>query len=69
MNQVEQWFSILRRKRLAAPNFADLDDLAAKLEQFIDEGNEIAHPFQWTASSFSKILEKLEVGTPLSQAA
>ncbi len=25
MNQVEQWFSILQRKRLSAPNFADLD--------------------------------------------
>jgi hypothetical protein len=27
MNQVEQWFSILQRKRLKAPNFADLADL------------------------------------------
>ena len=69
MNQVEQWFSILRRKRLAAPNFADLGDLAAKLEQFVDEWNEIAQPFQWTSSSFSKILEKLEVGIARSQAA
>ena len=69
MNQVEQWFSILRRKRLAAPNFADLDDLAYKLARFIDEWNEMAHPFHWTASSFSKILEKLEDGTPFSQAA
>ena len=27
MNQVEQWFSILQRKRLAAPRFDDLADL------------------------------------------
>lgn len=69
MNQVEQWFSILRRKRLAAPNFADLDDLSAKLKQFVDQWNEIAHPFQWTASSFSKILEKLELEIARSPAA
>jgi len=69
MNQVEQWFSILRRKRLAAPNFADLDDLAAKIEQFVLEWNEIAHPFKWTASSFSKVLDKLEVAIAPSKAA
>lgn len=60
MNQVEQWFSILRRKRLVAPNFADLADLAAKIEKFINEWNEVAHPFNWTAASFSKILSKIE---------
>lgn len=69
MNQVEQWFSILRRKRLAAPNFADLDDLAAKIEQFVLEWNENAHPFKWTASSFSKVLDKLEVAIAPSKAA
>ena len=69
MNQVKQWFSILRRKRLVAPNFADLDDLAAKIDQFVDEWNDIAHPFQWTASSFSKILDKLEVAMAPPQAA
>jgi hypothetical protein len=30
MNQVEQWLSILQRKRLRATNFADLADLEAK---------------------------------------
>ena len=60
MNQVEQWFSILRRKRLVAPNFADLDDLAAKITLFITEWNEVAHPFKWTATSFSKILDKID---------
>lgn len=60
MNQVEQWFSILRRKRLVAPNFADLTDLAAKIKQFVVEWNEVAHPFHWTAASFSKILSKIE---------
>lgn len=60
MNQVEQWFSILRRKRLQAPNFADLQDLAVKIEQFVNEWNEIAHPFNWSASSFDKILAAVD---------
>jgi hypothetical protein len=58
MNQVEQWFSILQRKRLSAPNFADLDALEARLLAFIAEWNETAHPFAWTAKSFDKILAK-----------
>lgn len=60
MNQIEQWFSILRRKRLRAPNFADLDDLAVKVNQFVIEWNEIAHPFNWSAASFDKILAKID---------
>lgn len=60
MNQVEQWFSILQRKRLRAPNFADLADLEAKILAFVGEWNEIAHPFGWTAKSFEKVLSKLD---------
>lgn len=60
MNQVEQWFSILRRKRLAAPNFTDLADLESKVLRFISEWNEIAHPFAWKPTSFEKILAKVD---------
>jgi hypothetical protein len=60
VNQVEQWFSILRRKRLAAPNFTDLAELESKLLSFITEWNEIAHPFDWTKTSFEKILAKVD---------
>lgn len=60
MNQVEQWFSILRRKRLKVVDFADKTDLAAKLMAFIREWNERAHAFNWTAKSFEKILAKCE---------
>lgn len=60
MNQVEQWFSILQRKRFRAPNFADLADLEAKVLAFIDEWNEAAHPFNWTAASFDKVLRRAE---------
>jgi transposase len=61
MNPVEQWFGILRRKRLRSPNFADLAALQQAIHQFIAEWNEIAHPFRWTTHSFDKILAKIEV--------
>ena len=60
MNPVEQWFGILRRKRLRSPNFADLAALQRAIHQFIAEWNEIAHPFRWTAASFEKILAKID---------
>lgn len=60
MNQVEQWFSILQRKRLAAPRFDDLADLATKIAAFIAQWNEIAHPFDWKRESFRKVLDRAE---------
>jgi len=60
MNPVEQWFGILRRKRLRSPNFADLPALQRAIQQFITEWNEIAHPFRWTPRSFEKILATVD---------
>jgi len=60
MNQVEQWFSILRRKRLRIVDFRDLDHLADSIVQFITEWNDVAHPFHWTTKSFAKIMAKCE---------
>jgi transposase len=56
MNQIEQWFSILTRKRLRAPNFADVAQLRARVSQYIREWNTTAHPFKWTPKSFDKVL-------------
>lgn len=56
MNQIEQWFSILQRKRVGVANFASLADLGAKIDSFITEWNAVAHPFNWTPSSFDKVL-------------
>ena len=56
LNQVEHWFSILQRKRLRIVDFASLADLQAKLEQFIVEWNEVAHPFNWTTKSVAKVM-------------
>jgi hypothetical protein len=60
MNQIEQWFSILQRKRLSAPNFRDLEHLESKLHSFIAEWNVHAHPFRWSKASFAKVLAAAE---------
>jgi hypothetical protein len=60
MNQVEQWFSILQRKRLAIVDFASKAELAEKLQQFIGQWNEQAHPFQWKTKSVAKVMSKCQ---------
>jgi transposase len=56
MNQVEQWFSILQRKRLRIVDFESKHHLRTKLEQFIREWNMHAHPFNWTTQSVAKVM-------------
>jgi transposase len=56
MNQVEQWFSILQRKRLRIADFESKDHLRAKVDQFIQEWNQHAHPFSWSTKSVAKIM-------------
>jgi putative transposase len=49
MNQVEIWFSILARKLLKRGNFTSVEDLIAKVLDFIDYYNRtMAKPFKWT---------------------
>ena len=71
MNQVEQWFSILKRKRLRIADFADKDHLGERLLAFIREWNEIAHPFNWTSKSVAKVMAKCQIedAKPLAGAA
>jgi transposase len=71
MNQVEQWFGILKRKRLRIADFADKDQLAERLMTFIREWNENAHPFNWTSKSVAKVMAKCqtEASKPLTAAA
>lgn len=74
MNQVEQWFSILQRKRLCIADFADKAELAARLQAFIQEWNRVAHPFNWSTKSVAKIMAHCEpsppaLTEPLAQAA
>jgi hypothetical protein len=60
MNQVEQWFGILRRKRLRIVDFASKEHLAERLKAFVSEWNEIAHPFNWTSKS-AKVMAKCQI--------
>jgi len=61
MNQVEQWFSIVRRKRLRIADFASKEHLAERLMAFIGEWNETAHPFNWTSKSVAKVMAKCQI--------
>ena len=64
MNQVEQWFSILQRKRFGIANFADKNDLAERLDAFVREWNTHAHAFRWSRKSFDKVLAKCGTSMP-----
>lgn len=59
INQVEQWFGILQRKRLRIADFPNKAALAQKIQQFIAEWNERAHPFNWTTKSVAKIMAEV----------
>jgi len=56
MNQVEQWFSILQRKRLRIVDFASLAHLEDRLLAFITHWNARAHPFHWSSKSVAKVM-------------
>lgn len=61
MNQIEQWFSILQRKRFRIADFKSKSDLRHKVEQFIAEWNSHAHPFNWTTKSVAKVMAEAEL--------
>ena len=61
MNQVEQWFGILQRKRLAIPDFADKAALAERLMAFVAYWNQHAHPFNWSTNSAAKVMAKCQL--------
>jgi transposase len=49
LNQVEIWFSILARRLLKRSSFTSLDDLRARVLDFINYFNQVlAKPFRWT---------------------
>jgi transposase len=71
MNQVEQWFGILKRKRLRIADFPGKEHLAGRLMAFISEWNEVAHPFNWTSKSVAKAMAKCQIedAKPVDEAA
>lgn len=69
MNQVEQWFSILQRKRLRISDFADVDHLAGQLMTFVSQWNAHAHPFNWSTKSAAKVMAQCEAQPLMTLAA
>ncbi len=69
MNQVEQWFSILQRKRLQISDFSTLDHLTDRLMAFISEWNAHAHPFNWSTKSATRVMAQCEDRAPQAVAA
>jgi transposase len=64
INQVEQWFGTLQRKRLKVSNFSSLKELEIKILEFISQYNQYAHPYKWTKNSGKKILAKRKIYLP-----
>jgi transposase len=60
MNQVEQWFGILKRKRLRIADFASKEHLAERLMALIHEWNQTALPFNWTSKSVAKVMAECQ---------
>ena len=69
LNQVERWFGLITDRAIRRGSFASVKDLALKIETFVDNWNENAKPFVWTATADS-ILDKISrlcgriTGTP-----
>jgi transposase len=49
LNQIEIWFGVLTRKVIRRGDFSSVEDLAAKIERFIEYFNAtMARPYRWT---------------------
>ena len=60
MNQAEQWFSILQRKRLRIADFTGKTHLADQLARFVAQWNARAHPFRWSGKSVANVRAKCQ---------
>jgi hypothetical protein len=59
MNHVEQWFSILQRKRLRIVDCISKDHLRAKLEPFMRAWHQQAHSFNWSTKSVTTVMAQV----------
>ncbi|HEX2700476.1 MAG TPA: IS630 family transposase [Acidimicrobiales bacterium] len=61
LNQIEIYFSVVQRKVLTPNDFADLDDVEARLLAFERRYEQTAKPFEWrfTRSDLAKLMERL----------
>ncbi|MER7693863.1 hypothetical protein [Streptomyces sp. NPDC097610] len=65
-NQIEIFFSIVRRKVVSPNDFAGLTQVRDRLRAFEDRNNATAQPFQWrfTTSGLDDLLARLDRHTP-----
>jgi transposase len=56
LNQIEQWFSVVQRTRRRIVAFESKDHLRVKIEQFIQEWHQYAHPFTWSTKSAAQVM-------------
>ncbi len=61
LNQIEIYFSIVRRKALDPDDFASPDDLTHRILAFQDHYQRIARPFEWrfTRTDLQRLLQRL----------
>ena len=64
LNQVEQWFAIIQRKLLRLANYPDTDALADAIQQYIAHWNRRAHPFNWQATSLTRVMAATSANLP-----
>ena len=62
LNQIEIYFSIIQRKVLTPNDFASLEELADRLNEFSRHYQRIAQPFKWTFTrrNLKALLRKLD---------
>jgi len=56
LNHVEHWFSMLQRQRLRLVDVASTEHLRMKLEQFMGEWTQQAHPFNGSTTSVAQVM-------------
>ena len=61
LNQIEIYFSVLKRKVLTPNDFDSLDAVADRLTRFGERYEQTAHPFEWkfTRQDLAKLTDKL----------
>jgi hypothetical protein len=61
LNQVEVYFSVIRRRLLTPDDFEDLDELAAQILAFENHYNAVAGPFDWkfTRADLNQLLVRI----------
>ena len=53
LNQVEIWFHRITQRAIRRGTFRSVKELVAKIDQFVENDNQNARPFVWTATADS----------------